>query len=72
MRLELNAKPEASFLDFLCEGLALLPGDIYERGGPMDYSALFQIASLAMPHLRFVLDAAGPHVWPTRTPISSR
>lgn len=53
VRLELNAKPEASFLDFLCEGLALLPGDIYERGGPMDYSALFQIASLAMPHLRF-------------------
>lgn len=53
VRLELNAKPEPSFLEFLSEGLALHPGDIYERGGPMDYSALFQIASLAIPHLRF-------------------
>jgi polyphosphate kinase len=53
VRLELNAKPDPEFLEYLVEGLTLHPGDVYERRGPMDYSALFQIASLAIPELRF-------------------
>lgn len=53
VRLELNEKPDPAFLEYLVEGLTLHPGDVYERRGPLDFTALFQIASLAMPEHRF-------------------
>lgn len=60
VRLELNASADPAFLEDLVDGLALHPGDVYERRGPMDYTALFQVASLGMPDHRF----------PTWTPVA--
>jgi polyphosphate kinase len=52
VRLEAPADASPRILDLLVEELDLLPGDVYLRPGPLDYSNLFTIADLPRPSLK--------------------
>ncbi|MFO0834500.1 MAG: polyphosphate kinase 1 [Phycisphaerales bacterium] len=52
VRLEIEPDPSPVLLRQLLDKLNLDQQDAYERAGPMDYSALFEIAELDRPDLR--------------------
>ncbi|TVQ64692.1 MAG: polyphosphate kinase 1 [Phycisphaerales bacterium] len=51
VRLEVNVHPSPSILQFVVDELDLHPHDVYERGGLLEYSDLFEIASIDAPQL---------------------
>ena len=53
VRLQIGRRPPRELLDFLCEELEVLPEDIYETKGLINYRSLDQIANLEMHHLRY-------------------
>ena len=52
VRLEFAAGADASMADMLRQRFELDPSDVYELSGELDYTTLFQIASLPLPALR--------------------
>lgn len=52
VRLEIEPDPSSVLLRQLLDKLNLDQQDAYERAGPMDYSALFEIAELDRPDLK--------------------
>jgi polyphosphate kinase len=63
VRLEFAEGSDASIREMLRERFGLSQGDIYESNGELDYTSLFQIASLPIPALR---DPA----WSPTTPVA--
>lgn len=57
VRLELEPFPNPEMLSLLIRELELLPEDVYEVGGELDYTTLQGIAALALPDARYA-----PHV----------
>lgn len=53
VRLQIARKPNRRLLDYLREQMEILQEDIYETQGLIDYTVLFSIADLDLPHLRF-------------------
>jgi polyphosphate kinase len=62
VRLEFGAKPDPHFREMLKKRFALTDNDVYELDEELDYSSLFQIASIDAPALR---DAP----WKPTTPL---
>lgn len=52
IRMEFAADADASLREMLRERFKLAPTDIYDLAGELDYTTLFQIASLPIPALR--------------------
>jgi len=52
VRVEVPPSPSREILSFLTEELGLSETEVYEREGPLDYRALFQIADLPRADLR--------------------
>jgi len=52
VRLEIEPDPSPSLLRQLMDKLQLDRQDVYERSGPMDYSALLELADLDRPDLK--------------------
>ena len=52
VRLEFRGTPQAEIRAGLADRFELRDSDVYELPGPLDYTTLFQIASLPMPQLR--------------------
>jgi len=52
VRLEFGESPRAEIRDGLMDRFELRDSDVYELPGPLDYTALFEIASLPIPPLR--------------------
>lgn len=53
VRLEVSPDAPKRLLDFVSEELELDEEDVFRRGGPLEYSDLFAIASLKMPELSY-------------------
>ncbi len=53
VRIETGPNPSPGVLAFVTDELGLADEDVYQRPGPLEYADLFQIADLALPHLRF-------------------
>ncbi len=53
VRLQIARKPNRRLLDYLREQMEILQEDIYETQGLIDYTVLFSVADLDLPHLRF-------------------
>ncbi len=65
VRLEHGPDPNAWILEFLTTELDLMPGDVYEMPGELDYDDLRIIMDLAIPTMRF--DPWTPTVPPALT-----
>jgi polyphosphate kinase len=52
VRLEFGESPRPEIRDGLMGRFELRDSDVYELAGPLDYTALFEIASLPIPELR--------------------
>lgn len=52
VRIEVPPSPSPEILSFLTEELGLSSTDVFEREGPLDYGALFQISDLPRPDLK--------------------
>jgi polyphosphate kinase len=52
VRLEFGESPRPEIRDGLMARFELRDSDVYELAGPLDYTALFEIASLPIPELR--------------------
>ncbi|GAB4385867.1 MAG: polyphosphate kinase 1 [Phycisphaerales bacterium] len=52
VRIEVPPSPSPEILSFLTEELGLSSTDVFERDGPLDYGALFQISDLPRPDLK--------------------
>lgn len=52
VRLETEPNPSNAILDLLVEELDLNAQDVYSRGGPLDYDALFGLTSIDRPDLK--------------------
>ena len=52
VRLEIEPDPSQTILRQLIDKLSLEPHDVYQRPGPIDYTALFEIADLDRPDLK--------------------
>ncbi len=52
VRIEVYPNAPKGVLDFVTRALGLSDTDVYERGGPLDYNDLFQLADLPRPDLR--------------------
>lgn len=53
VRLEVSKNSDPWMVELLKEELELTDDDIYEVAGLLDYTSLFSIADLPMPHLKF-------------------
>jgi polyphosphate kinase len=54
VRLESDESPRREIIDGLMEQFELRDSDVYALAGPLDYTTLFEIASLPIPELRDV------------------
>ena len=52
VRLESDESPRREIIDGLMEQFELRDSDVYALAGPLDYTTLFEIASLPIPELR--------------------
>ncbi len=52
VRLEIQPGTGRAILDRVIPALRLEPGDVYERGGPLEYTDLLPLADLARPDLK--------------------
>ncbi len=52
VRIEVQPGASRAILDFVIPALRLEPGDVYERGGPLEYGDLLPIADVPRPDLK--------------------
>ncbi len=52
VRIEVGTSPSPIVLDFIVEALGLTHDDVYQRGGPLEYGDLFQLADLPRSDLK--------------------
>lgn len=53
VRLQIGRKPNKRLMQFLCEEMEILPEDIYEIDGLLNYRSLEEIASLSLAEHRY-------------------
>ncbi len=53
VRIETAPNPSPGVLAFVTDELGLTEEDVYKRPGPLEYADLFQVAEVALPHLKF-------------------
>lgn len=52
VRMEVAEEPNEALCAFFSTSLGLHPGDVYVRGGPLEYGDLMELADLDLPHLK--------------------
>ena len=52
VRIEVGLSPSPIVLDFIVQALELTHDDVYQRGGPLEYGDVFQVADLPRGDLR--------------------
>lgn len=52
VRMEIAEAPHDELAAFFATSLGLQPGDVYLRGGPLEYGDLMELADLDLPHLK--------------------